>query len=301
MGTQILVFDGNEWFEFGMSKTGQLDYLGKWMNNDRPDVEGWQVICSSDYYTASMYLFVEERLRCCPVVYVAPGVDVSDKNVLSYLVHVGALLCAVEAKDSLLCGELITKRYCAFECYSKITQFIIEPLAPEILFSMAYGKLKNISPESCEIIYKAAVKKLKYDSSTETLEKAYLRYIKKNNMTVTLELVGTQYCDWVSDFVNDDTLVLGNMKENALQKNKVYESAKVYVQAEPYNVHDRNSIVCMIENLWYKASGIDSAQKAGHIRALAAAIIREAKPEKISFNAKLVRVWYDGIVVKVEL
>ena len=73
------------------------------------------------------------------------------------------------------------------------------------------------------------------------------------------------------------------------------------LQAEPYNQHDKNSIICFIENVQSKIDGNCSLEKAGHIRATAAAIIREAKPKKMSFEAKLVRLNYDSVVLSLEV
>ena len=42
MNAQILIKTTNDWFEFSKSKTGQLDYVGKWEKNALPNVEGAQ-------------------------------------------------------------------------------------------------------------------------------------------------------------------------------------------------------------------------------------------------------------------
>lgn len=39
MNAQILIKTANDWFEFTKSKTGQLDYVGKWEKNALPDVK----------------------------------------------------------------------------------------------------------------------------------------------------------------------------------------------------------------------------------------------------------------------
>ena len=36
MSFQILIKTANDWFEFSKSKTGQLDYVGKWENDSVP-------------------------------------------------------------------------------------------------------------------------------------------------------------------------------------------------------------------------------------------------------------------------
>ena len=104
MNAQILIKTANNWYEFSKSKTGQLDFVGKWEKKDQPNVAGAQKLASSTYFTPSYYVYVDSALNCNPVIYVAPDVDVSDKNLFDYLVHIGPLLAAVEAKDSLLPG-----------------------------------------------------------------------------------------------------------------------------------------------------------------------------------------------------
>ena len=55
----------------------------------------------------------------------------------------------------------------------------------------------------------------------------------------------------------------------------------------------------MIENVKAKIFGNPGLEKAGHARALAAKIIREAKPQKLSYNAKLFSLSYNKICVQV--
>ena len=51
MNAQILIKTANDWFEFTKSKTGQLDYVGKWEKNALPDVKGAQEFISSTYFS----------------------------------------------------------------------------------------------------------------------------------------------------------------------------------------------------------------------------------------------------------
>ena len=37
MNAQILIKTANDWFEFTKSKTGQLDFVGKWEKKDQPN------------------------------------------------------------------------------------------------------------------------------------------------------------------------------------------------------------------------------------------------------------------------
>ena len=58
MKAQILIKTANEWFEFSKSKTGQLDYVGKWEYENLPDVEGAQEFISSTFFSPAWYVFI---------------------------------------------------------------------------------------------------------------------------------------------------------------------------------------------------------------------------------------------------
>ena len=308
MNAQILIKTASDWFEFTKSKTGQLDYVGKWENNDRPNVDGAQELISSTFYSPAWYVYIQNAVNCNPVVYVAPEVDVSDKDTFSYLVHIGPVLAAVEAKDSLLAGELYLRRREVFDKFAQLTQFILEPLCVEIMFSLCFGKLNNALPDDVSLFFENVKKKLDFDPSRESLEQAFMRYFKKNEVTLTLPLVGTNFYHWDDDIVPEaltkltdnlsaqDLPVAAEKVRNA--KHSFYESLKVSVQAEPYNRVDKNSIIVCIENVEAKLFGNPGLEKAGHIRALAAGIIREAKPKKLSYTAKLASLNYREIVVQ---
>lgn len=309
MNAQILIKTANDWFEFTKSKTGQLDFVGKWEKNNKPDVDGAQKLTSSTYFTPSYYIYVDTALNFNPVVYVSQDVDVSDKDLFDYLLHIGPLLAAVEAKDSLLASELYLRRSSVFEKFSQLTQYILEPLCVEILFSMCYGRMQQLNPEDLEVVYDSAIEKLDFDSSRESIEQALIRYFKKNSAKFTLPLVGTCFYNWDAEpyaldklcdnLSCDDLLGMAEKIRNA--KHGFYESLETSVQAEPYNVHDKNSILICIESPEAKISGNSGLEKAGHIRALAAKIIREAKPKKMNYGGKLACLANDKIVVEVEL
>lgn len=308
MNTQILIKTANDWFEFSKSKTGQLDFVGKWEQKNLPNVEGYQEFISSTYFSPSWYVFIQTALNCNPTIYVSSDVDVSDKDIFDYLVHIGPLLAAVEAKDSLLAGELFMRRSEVFEKFAQLTQYIMEPLCVEILFSLSYGKMNNIDPDDIPLIFESAKKKLEFDTSRESLDQAFMRYFKKNTVTVTLPLVGTNFYHWDDDIVPEALTKLtdnlnaedlsGNAEKIRKSKHNFYKSLKVSVQAEPYNVHDKNSILVCIENVEAKLFGNPGLEKAGHIRALAAEIIRESKISKMSYTAKLSNLSYREIVVQ---
>lgn len=95
---QIFIKNGNNWFEFSKSKTGQLDYEGLWNNNALPNVDGYQEIASSAYFSPSWYIFLQEAVNNNSKVYVSPETDVSDADEFAFLTHVGPLLAAVQAE-----------------------------------------------------------------------------------------------------------------------------------------------------------------------------------------------------------
>ncbi len=311
MNAQILIKTANDWFEFSKSKTGMLDFVGKWENKNLPDVEGWQKLTSSTYYTPSVYFYINKKLSFCPLVYVAPDVDISDIDTFAYLVHIGAILQAVEEKNSALAGELYLRRREVFEKYSQLTQFILEPLCVEILFSLCYGKMNNIDPDDIPLVFESAKEKLDYDSSREDLDQAFIRYFKKNTVKVSLELVGTNFYEWQKKgsfyflyklYDNADVKdIFGSTEAIREAKYQFYEGLEVSVQAEPYNPHDKNSILCCIENPESKILGHTGLEKVGHIRALAAEIIREAKPKKLGYSSKLSYFNDKVIVVEIEV
>ena len=101
----------------------------------------------------------------------------------------------------------------------------------------------------------------------------------------------------LTDNLSADDLT-GNAEKIRNAKHNFYESLKVSVQAEPYNHADKNSILVCIENVEAKLFGNPGLEKAGHIRALAAEIIREAKPKKMSYSAKLASLSYRETVVQ---
>ena len=47
-------------------------------------------------------MYIQSELNCNPTVYVAPEVDVSDKDTFDYLIHIGPVLAAVESKNGVM-------------------------------------------------------------------------------------------------------------------------------------------------------------------------------------------------------
>lgn len=306
---QILIKNGNNWFEFSKSKTGQLDYTGLWTNNALPNVDGYQEIASSTYFSPSWYIFLQEAVNNNSKVYASPETDISDADVFAFLTHVGPLLAAVEAKDSLLAGELYIRRREIFEAFAPLTQYIMEPLCVEILFSISYGCMNNFEAEKLPLLFNIAKKKLAYDSAKETLDQAFMRYFKENSITLTLETVGAVHHHWepysevldnLANNLNPEDL-LGAAEKIRNAKHQFFENLGTAVQAEPYNPIDKNAISILLENIDSKITGNLGLEKAGYVRATAAKVIREAKPEKLAYNGKLVRLSGRDIVVQITI
>ena len=106
--------------------------------------------------------------------------------------------------------------------------------------------------------------------------------------------------DKLSDNLGSEN-ILEKTEKIRKAKHEFYSGLECSVQAEPYNQYDKNSILVCMENIDSKISGNLGLEKAGHIRALAAKIIREAKQEKMNYNGKLVRLSYNTIVVQMNV
>ena len=311
MDKQILIKTADSWFEFTKSRTGQLDFAGKVAEPVREDEllkNGYQKIASSAYFTPSYYIYLQDGENANPFVYVAECVDASDADTFDFLLHIGPLLAAVDTKDSLLTGELYLRRRTVFEKFAQLSAFILEDLCVEVLFFLCNGRMQNVEAESIPLLFNPAKKKLDFDSSRETLDQSFMRYFKQNSVTLTLPLVGTNFYDWADDIVPEalekltDNLsaddILAAAEKIRKAKHNFYQSLECTVQAEPYNPHDQNAIIVSIENPETKISGNPGLEKAGHIRALAAKIIREAKPQKMAYEAKLCSLSYRTICVQ---
>ncbi|WP_156786626.1 hypothetical protein [Treponema brennaborense] len=302
-GSQILIKGGTNWFEFSKSQTGQLDYLGKIQSP--VSIKGYQKIASSTYFSPSYYIFLQEEMNTVPEIYVSPSTDISDRDTYEFLLHIGALLCAVESKNSALAGDLYWRRKSSFEKCTLLTQFIIQPLAAEILFSLMFGRFNNVSEKDIPLIFNEARKQLGIDLSKETIEQAFVRYFKENKVTLTLPVVGTNYHSWtycsaILDSLSENIKAedfAAQLKNIKSAKYELYAGLETAVQAEPYNPVDENAIAVMIENIDSKLAGNSGLEKAGYIRAMAAKIIRAAKPEKISYEGKIAQLSEKEIVI----
>ena len=126
---QLIIDCGINWFEFSRSFTGQLDYCGKIENHENLNLENYQKLTSSSYFSPAYYTFLADFINCTPRIYISSEIEVLDKDSFDFLLHIGALLCAVEAGDSLLAGELYLRRKKSFEKFARLTQFLIAPLS----------------------------------------------------------------------------------------------------------------------------------------------------------------------------
>jgi len=304
---QILIECGKTWFEFTKSVTGQLDFAGKVEVNAKTELKGWQKIASSAYFSPAKYVYLADAMNMTPYLYIAEGVDISDSDVYDYLLHVGALLAAVDSKDSLLAGELYLRRRKTFEKFAQLSQYIMKDLCVEILFSLCYGRMQNVSPEELPLVYNSVLEKLNYNPADMNLEQALMRYAKDNDLTLTLPLVGTCFYNWDSSPLVLDNLCDNLSVENLLTyaekirkaKHEFYSSLEVAVQAEPYNPHDVNAVLVSIEDIEAKISGNPGLSKVGHLRALAAKFLRNAKPKKMAYEAELAAIGDEEIIVKI--
>lgn len=295
MNAQILIQCGCGWFEFSKSRTGQLDFVGNWKYENSTELENYQKISASTFWSPSFYLYINSQMNFMPKVFVAPNIDISDKDTFNFLIHIGAFLQAVAAKDSFLASSIYFRRRAIFDKFFNLTKFIMDDFCVEILFTLLYGQIHAPSEAEISLLIKATKKKLNFDTAKETLEQAFTRYFSEHTVTLSLPLVGTNFYYWenysqtldkLSDNMDFENLLTQSEKFKKI-KNEFYSSVNVSVQAEPYNSYDQNSIVVYIENLEAKLTGNSGLTTAGHLRATAAKIIREAKPEKMSYNAEL--------------
>ena len=305
--------DGELWFEFSKSKTGQLDFVGKVsprsIGSGEASEQTYQKIDSSTYFSPSHYIYIDDRLNVTPHIYISEDTDISDKNTFDYLTHAGALLSALEAKDSLLAGELYLRRRRTFDKFPALTQYMMRDLSAEILFSLCFGRMEKTSPEDISPVFNTAQQKLHFDESRETLEQAFIRYFKDNRAVLTLPVVGTYFHSWerepellnnLCSQLNPENL-LGQIDKIRRAKHDFYASLQLFVQAEPFNSHDKNAIQVCIENTESKLSGNVGLMRAGYVRALAAKVLRSALPQKMRFEAKLMRISEHHLVVQVEI
>lgn len=314
MKYQILISTECRNYGFSVSRTGQLDYAGV-VSDSKTDINGWNRLESSTYFSPAYNIYLKQGLRKSPVIYVQPGTDISDKNLFSYILHVGMLLCAVDSGDSLLAGELYIRRRSCFDAFSPVTRFIIEEFSPEILFSLCFGRLDNIEPESIPLIYEAARVRMGLDSSKETPEQAFIRYFRESGDGImpgrglTLQIVGSDHYPWEAEPCELAKLLRGIAGVDFLkkaeqfreEKRRLYEGLNVSVQAEPYNPADKYAVSVSIDSIQAVLDGNPGLCKAGYIRAAAARILRKAFPDRMKFTASISRITPEDTIISLSI
>lgn len=313
---------------FTISITGQLDYTGR--TEQMPDSK-WNNIEGSTYFSSSWYTWLPESLRAQITVYLSSDVAIPNADIFAYLSHIGAVLCALDAKDTLLVAELVSRRLDIFMKFPQLTLYIIEPVAAESLFALLFGRLGEpddyfMHYYSCGgmfsttednvsvLFYEAAKKRLSPDPEKENPAEMFIRFFKtQEHFEMTVGVVGTCFHDWAEDgLMYLDAITRESVGNDFVQNKSAVRSARdtlfstigVTVQAEPYNTHDSNAIAVCIDDIRAKLSGNGGKVHAGYIRATGAAILRKARPSLFNFNASLARLGCtqdgpQGIVVRV--
>jgi hypothetical protein len=237
-----------------------------------------------------------------------------DASQYSFLLHVGALLLAVQERDGLLVTELLRRRPTVFANFLPLVLHLVKPVAAEALFANVYGGFRGDSgfeqvykanapiatgeTDVSAILFAAARDVLKPDPSKESPEEMFIRYFREtDSFDFTIGIVGATNHPWVSSiekfesaakaaaafhFFDDSTKV-------AAKSLAIYDSLSAKVQAEPYNPHDHNAISVSIDDLGAKLKGMRAKSKAGYLRATAAAILRKARPNLFAYDSKLWR------------
>lgn len=305
---------GAKQWGFVISATGQLDYTGRIeQNKEVPSnsIEG------STYFSAAWYTWLPEELRANITVHLELTITIPNADTFAYLTHIGAVLSAIEAKDTLLVAELISRRMSIFMKFAQLTMFIIEPIAAESLFALMFGRLGEpdnyfMQYYSCGgmfsadeddatiLFYEAAKKRLAPVPEKETPAEMFTRFFKTNtHFELTIGIVGANFHDWSQDgLVYVDAITREEAGRDFVQNTSAVRTARdtlflslgVTVQAEPYNAHDSNAIAVCIDDIRAKLSGNGGKVHAGYIRATGAAILRKALPSCYSFNASLARI-----------
>lgn len=315
-------------WDFVRSSSGQLDFAEDEPSKSKSAADASakkpdMVLDASPFFSCGWYTWLPENVYSNITIEITGSTKIADADLFAYLTHIGALLCAVDARDALLAAEIFNRRSSIFMKYYPLTQMIIEPIAVEGLFSWVWGGFMDdgvarlqcamkgqVGPKEVwdvvEAFYTAAQDKFypqaeeKLNPAAETAEEMMIRYFKTHeNIKITLGLVGTNFNPWVSDNLDYVTAKLRKqeMKDliagTELAKNarkRIFEQTAASIQAEPYNPHDSNAIAVYLDDIQAKASGRYGLQRAGYIRRTGASIIRFARPDKLKFESKLARI-----------
>lgn len=321
-------------YAFTRSATGILDFAGdvtKDIENDASrkynNPETMQRIDSSLYFSPSWYTYLSRNLMADISIYMPKNIQNLDANQYSFLVHIGAILLAIQERDSLLVAELINRRSSVFGEFLPIMLHILKPIAAEALFAWVYGSFKGAGKftqmynseepvktgetDTAAILFAAAKDALKPNPDKESPEKMFARFFSQSiPFDFTIGLVGASNHPWVDSLDTVENIAskaaghefTSRDPSVGMKLQELFENLSISVQAEPYNPHDFNAISASIENPVSKLKGFPSKNKAGYLRATGAAILRLARPNQFSFEASLERIggnpsWIDNAII----
>ena len=303
-------------YGFSRSATGILDYVDGASAKDE-DLSQMQCVDGSAYFTPSWYMFLPKDLQATINVYLPSDVKNLDVGQYSFLLHVGALLLAVDERDGLLVAELLRRRVTVFSTFLPLVLHLIKPVAAEALFAYVYGGFRGDSnfaqiykanvpiatgeTDVSAILLEAAKDALKPNPEKESPEEMFIRYFReKESFDFTIGLVGATNHPWIAGIEKYESVVKAatafRFFDDAAvgaKSQEFFESLSTKVQAEPYNPHDHNAISVSIDDLGAKLKGLVSKSKAGYLRATGAAILRKARPNMFAYDSKLWRLGAD--------
>ncbi|MBR3073987.1 hypothetical protein [Fibrobacter sp.] len=300
-------------YAFTRSVTGILDYA-----RSAPAVEydfsHMQCVEGSAYFTPSWYTYLPKELQATVNVYLPHDIKNLDASQYSFLLHVGALLLAVQERDGLLVAELLRRRPTVFANFLPLVLHLVKPVAAEALFANVYGGFRGDSgfeqvykanapiatgeTDVSAILLAAARDVLKPDPSKESPEEMFVRYFKDcESADFTIGIVGATNHPWVASIEKFESAAkaavtfhfFDDSARVGAKSQAVYDSLTTRVQAEPYNPHDHNAISVSIDDLGAVLKGMQTKSKAGYLRATAAAILRKARPNLFAYDSKLWR------------
>lgn len=299
---------------FTRSETGIMDYAGLASPSDEELVQ-MQCVEGSGYFTPSWYTYLPEFLQAQIEVFIPVNVLHLDANQYSFLLHIGAVLLAVQERDALLVAELLQRRSMVFANFTPLLLHVVKPVAAEALFAWVYGGFRgdsgfqniyaNDKPIStgetdvAAILYAAAHDALEPNPRKESAEEMFIRYFsEERSFDFTMGIVGASNHPWVDGVERfgciSDSAASFHFVESpdkvGKKRQEIFASLKSKVQAEPYNPHDHNAISVFIDDLESIVKGARSKSKAGYLRATGAAILRKARPNLFSFNSSLWRI-----------
>lgn len=303
-------------YGFSRSATGILDFVDGASAKDE-ELSQMQCVDGSAYFTPSWYMFLPKDLQATINVYLPSDVKNLDVGQYSFLLHVGALLLAVDERDGLLVAELLRRRVTVFSSFLPLVLHLIKPVAAEALFAYVYGGFRGDSNFSqiykanvpiatgetdvSAILLEAAKDALKPNPEKESPEEMFIRYFReKESFDFTIGLVGATNHPWIAGIEKYESVVKAatafRFFDDAAvgaKSQEFFESLSTKVQAEPYNPHDHNAISVSIDDLGAKLKGLVSKSKAGYLRATGAAILRKARPNMFAYDSKLWRLGAD--------